>query len=226
MSENIPMIRSGCWYIRRDLEELKQEKWGWVIYRTGYKDDLAWSKFKGLLLQNTAYKVGKSDAPEIINNVDWVFMDDREIFDQAPREFLRRHFNEWADNAVVTENPRAEEEGLKRWTSPRYRMFVQVDDDDLWTITDGIDETVGIEAGLAGCVHLIDGKWMPQDDDAEEEIVEEDEEEEELEVIDGCKEENVGWMLVPANQVGPELYASIHGSRNAFYIRPPGVLDW
>lgn len=210
---------SACWEIKRDLEALKHEKWGWVIYRTGYKDDLAWFKFKHLLSQWTAHNVSNSDEPGILNNVEWVFMDDRATFDRASREFLRQHFKQWAEASVVTENPRAGEVGLDRRTSTRYCEFVQVDDDCLRGITDGVDETWDISIGLPGCVYFIDGDWKPSRSES-------DEEEEEFEGIDGCKEENVGWMLVPTSHLAPEFYTNIADSWWTFYVRPPQVLEW
>ena len=32
--------------LHNSLVFTKQDKWGWVIYRTTYKDDAAWERFK------------------------------------------------------------------------------------------------------------------------------------------------------------------------------------
>lgn len=219
MSDNIPMCPSAEWYVKRDLEELKQEKWGWVIYRTGYTDNIVWSKFKDILARHTAFLVGDSDYPEIINSVDWVFMDDRDTFDQASHDFLRQHFNAWADAAVVSENPRADAEGLDRLSSNRYCMFVEVNDECMRDITEAFDEKYGVEAGIPGEVHLIDAYWKPRGLDLEGG-------DEGAEEINGCKEENVGWMVIKAFHLGAGLYTEIHGSWYTFYVRPPEVLNW
>lgn len=72
-------------------------------------------------------------------------------------------------------------------------------------------------------VNFIDANWKPYSEIFPEE--EPDEDPEELfEPIEGCEDENVGWMKIAPYMIGAEFYeaATAFGdSWYAFYQRPP-----
>lgn len=95
--------------VKESLARSKHDKWGWVIYRTTYSNDPAWTKFKHMITQQSAHYLRDSDSPEIFDSLEWTFMDDGATFNGASPEFLRTHFRNWAERAAVSENPRASE---------------------------------------------------------------------------------------------------------------------
>ncbi|KAK5943678.1 hypothetical protein PMZ80_004686 [Knufia obscura] len=92
-----------------------------------------------------------------------------------------------------------------------------------------------MDVGGVGYVKLVDAEWqssaerraegtvyVPEsEDDDDDEFVEDDP----YEMIDGCDEYNVGWMMVAAKAIGPDLYASLEVNNwHVFYRRPYEVV--
>jgi hypothetical protein len=94
-----------------------------------------------------------------------------------------------------------------------------------------------------GFVNFVDSQWKPlgertnpygveEDEDYEVYEDEEDEDEDEvLDPIDGCTEENVGWMKLQASSsIGAEFYLIVYGYRaGGWYVayqRPPELVMW
>ncbi|KAK6434550.1 hypothetical protein LTR95_009261, partial [Oleoguttula sp. CCFEE 5521] len=123
---NLP-LPSPSRNIHDGLVEDKHDKWGWVIYRCSYEDDVAWERFKQIINQRTRAQILKSDAPEALNTLEWTFVDDRPTLECIPMNQLRSHFNSWAATAVQTEQPRATDHILQL-SGPRYNYFIQVDE--------------------------------------------------------------------------------------------------
>jgi hypothetical protein len=122
----------------------------------------------------------------------------------------------------------------QRMVAARYKSCVQVDEASLQSIVS--TETELLEEGEAW-VNLIEGDWEPETAAAqrEQEKIDYarwglDPEVYELEVevfpeIDGCTEENVGWMKVHYESLIPECYATMM-DQNGFnhnYVRPPDM---
>jgi hypothetical protein len=121
----------------------------------------------------------------------------------------------------------------QRMVAARYKLCVQVDEAALQSIVSAEEELFEGEAW----VNLIVGDWEPETAAAqrEQEKIEYarwglDPEVYELEVevfpeIDGCTEENVGWMKVHYESLIPECYATMM-DQNGFnhnYVRPPDM---
>jgi hypothetical protein len=69
-------------------------------------------------------------------------------------------------------------------------------------------------------VNFVDANWKPL---SERFPAEGGEGDESHEPIDGCREENVGWMKIAAFMVGPDFYDAMSGFPDvwySFYQRP------
>lgn len=85
------------------LERSKEDKWGWVIYRTTYKDDAGWDRFKSYVNKWSHDDLSQPGVPRGLRAADWTFVSDP-VFDGASREQLRHHFREWRKTAWNAEN--------------------------------------------------------------------------------------------------------------------------
>ena len=70
-------------WIYNDLQRHKEDKWGWIIYRTSYKDDAAWELFKDRLVNNWTRIEDPDLPPAVLRAMDWTFISDRPTLDGA-----------------------------------------------------------------------------------------------------------------------------------------------
>nr|OQO16039.1 hypothetical protein B0A51_17514 [Rachicladosporium sp. CCFEE 5018] len=213
-------LRSPYRNIHDGLVEDKHDKWGWVIYRCSYADDLAWERFKQSITQQTRRQILKSDAPEALDSLEWTFVSDRPTLEDIPMNQLRSHFNSWAATAVQTEQPRATDHILPL-SGPRYNYFIRVDEQALQSVVSPTEQ----DPLRSGLVKFVDARWRPLAEVFPGQI-EEPRPEDVLEPIDGCTEENVGWMLISPGMIGAEFYEasysfSFMGAWYVHYVRPP-----
>ncbi|KAK6432421.1 hypothetical protein LTR95_011405, partial [Oleoguttula sp. CCFEE 5521] len=204
-------LRSPSRNIHDGLLEDKHDKWGWVIYRCSYKDDEAWERFKQIITQRTRAQILKSDAPEAFNSLEWTFVSDRPTLEGIPMNRLRSLFKTWAATAVHAEQPRATDHVLQL-SGPRYNYFVQ-----------SVISPTEQDPLRGGLVKFVDARWRPLAEAFPGQI-EEPDPEDVLEAIDGCTEENVGWMLISLGMIGAEFYESSYSFMDAwyaYYVRPP-----
>jgi hypothetical protein len=215
--------------VLEDLKRLKHDKWGYVVYRCTYKDDAAWDAFKRTIHEQTQEDFKDSDTPELAEYLEWTFVEDRATLDGASIPQLRERFNQWAAKAVVAENPRAQQnQNHDRPTavSGRYSCFIHVDEAALQSMMAGPER---ISYGEPTYVNFVDALWDPMGDQYHDGHCydPDDELNEVLDPIDGCVEENVGWMRV---EVGLAFSAYLYmGTGDSvhwylYYRRPPGVL--
>ncbi|PLB46181.1 hypothetical protein P170DRAFT_479102 [Aspergillus steynii IBT 23096] len=115
------------------LQDAKQNKWGWVIYRCTYDDDEGWARFKQIIQQRALECAATSDAPELADTLEWVFVEDRDTLDGASRHYLRSRFKAWAKDAIESEDPNSESFNAGS-CNPRYSYFVQVDESSLKSV--------------------------------------------------------------------------------------------
>jgi hypothetical protein len=80
-------------------------------------------------------RIARSDAPDIADKIDWVFVEDRKNLDGASREELKRRFRDWAR----AENPGWNIDEEKCGRGSRYTFFIQVDEPALLSIATGFD---------------------------------------------------------------------------------------
>ncbi|KXH38489.1 hypothetical protein CSIM01_05614 [Colletotrichum simmondsii] len=229
--------------IANHLRNCDIDKWGWVIYRTTYGDDEAWERCKEIITYRTRRNIADSDAPGIAKNLELTFVEDKSLFDGASKHQLRSHFRTWSLGAFQSENPRAEDVSgdLGYWMQgcgvPRYVYFFQVDLESLRSIVFEAPQPPDYDLDLESHINFIDAYWKPMREPAEvlrhtdqDEI---DAFETVQEPIEGCRDENVGWMKVSPETMGSDWYevwlGSIGGDASiwyAFYKRPPEKVYW
>jgi hypothetical protein len=197
------------------------DKWGWVIYRTTYDDDEAWTRFRARVEEESRADVAQTDAPEIVEQLEWTWVEDRESLDGVSREELRERFRGWVDGemARIRGESGGETLGFDPAAVPRYAFFVQIDEEALRSVAESWDAE-------GAHVKFVDANWRPKElSDVEEERLTE----EAYDEIDGCQEHNVGWMRIVPYMLNAEFYDAWCGvvdSWHVFYKRPPGTVDW
>jgi hypothetical protein len=205
------------------LEELKHDKWGFVIYRCTYQDDEGWDRFKQIVHERTQNSIQKSDAPEVAASLEWTFVEDATL-DGASKSQLRERFNHWAAQAFITEQPRAQADAQQdpdpTFGIPRYNYFIHVDEEALQSVLAApVRDPYG-----KGFVNFVDSRWKPMGSERYGEV----EDEEKLDLIDGCTEENIGWMKIASVMIDTELYDAAFtfpgGGWYVYYQRPPEVV--
>ena len=201
---------------------MKHDKWGFVIYRCTYQDDEAWDRFKQIVLARTHKEMQESDTPKVADKLEWTFVEDRASLDGASRAQLRKRFNQWAAQAIITEQPRAQAETLAQETPtlgvPRYSYFIQVDEEVLQSVLAAPKN----DPSGKGFVNFVDARWKPLGNRYP------DNNDERHDPVDGCTEENVGWMRIATMMIDAEWYdAAVDfagGGWHVYYLRPPRVV--
>ncbi|KAF6835751.1 hypothetical protein CMUS01_05681 [Colletotrichum musicola] len=104
-----------------NIKNCNYTKWGLVFYRTTYDAASAqpWAAFKDRVLSQLRASIRESDAPEILDNMDMVFVDDPTL-EGASVGDLQRRFREW-----VREDTGGAERGDG---GARHEFFVKVDE--------------------------------------------------------------------------------------------------
>lgn len=140
--------------------------------------------------------------------------------------FLREHFKQWACDDWQREQPRGASSRTLR--SPRYNYFIRVDREALNSVDSApASQDAKPWANNAGWVDFIDATWTSELDDVGSETEEVDMPDLDFEPIEGCREEDVGWMKVPAERICTELHSLFdrHQIWNVLYKRPPEVAE-
>lgn len=81
----------------------------------------------------------------------------------------------------------------------------------------------------AGYLNFVAANWKPMSQIKSELGIVGAEEEEVYEPIEGCTEEDVGWMRISSIHVGAGFYQVLMGWPDVwyiYYVRPPEVMIW
>jgi hypothetical protein len=221
-SSSPTMILSPQSAIRADLVQLPEiEKWGWVIYRCTYADDTTWAKFRDLVETESRESIAQSDAPDIAERMEWKWVEDASELDGASTAALREWFRLWAAGEVARQ-PGDYDPAVV----PRFRYFIKIDQEVMHSLAESIAR--GTLFSNDAFVKFVDGNWEPS---VESQQVEEQEDygwaQEIWEPIDGCTEEDVGWMRVAPHMINTDFYDVLSGDENlwiTFYRRPPRIV--
>lgn len=119
--------------IEDQLQADGHRTWGYVICRTTYESDADWAELLSRHRFWTTETIQHYNRQDVLDLMKWTTFDDSSLFDGADTAAVRRHFRQWAENAVGTEQPGGAVEGL----APRYRFCVQVDAESLRCVLDG-----------------------------------------------------------------------------------------
>jgi hypothetical protein len=226
------LLPSSECIVHNTLKSLGHSKWGWVIYRCTYNDDEAWDRFKQLIDQYSREAIAKSDTPEVAESLEWTFVEDRHSLDGVSRDQLRARFKAWKAKAFAVEQPRVKDQLNPDFGIPRYTYFIQVDEEALRSVIDEVSEPNPTPwYDCEGHVNLVYADWKPMSEWRSECGVETgaEDDDEEHEPIDGCCEEDVGWMKITAQMVDVEFYEAMGGPPDIWYVfyqRLPQVVDY
>ncbi len=135
---HITPSRSKSIYVRLAHEDLCiQEKWGWVFYRTTYKDDVAWERFRDWIEASSREDLRAQGAsPLLLGAFDNIFVSDPSL-EGASRQQLRPRFREWRKPAFRAENPTRPLPKEYGDIPGRYIYFVVVDEESLDSVLPG-----------------------------------------------------------------------------------------
>jgi hypothetical protein len=208
--------------IHEDLQLSKEDKWGWVIYRTTYKDDAGWERFKGYVNawnQELLSGPEEHDVPSaVLSAMEWTFVSDPATLDGASRQQLRHRFRDWRNTAIQAENPRRDPADTN--LSQRYLFFVRVDEDSLKSVLEGNGDFLDLSwVHLIRCDEELDfGRPLEHKDG-----------ELDWSLSPIPEHEDDGWMMISVHMINGEFYASLGTAIEywyAFYASPPSVVHY
>ncbi|CAG8044689.1 unnamed protein product [Penicillium salamii] len=224
------------------LREGGYQKWGWVVYRSTYQNDEDWNCFKGVIMEAMRKSIEHHKTPDLDHSLNQslslTFLEDRPSFENASKDQLRAHFQGWAQHAYYAENPRPFEVfDPNLATAPRYRYFIQIDENSLQSLLHDIESGSRLK-GLQdyGYVNFVDGWWKSlreyyatsQDPDIKEEM--DEQLARDYRSIEGCVEENTGWTMLHRLDMSVDFYHYTSGFVEdvwpLYYQRPPGIALW
>jgi len=185
----------------KEPQQTANNKWGSVIYRCTHKDDQTWNRFKQKLYNKTqriiAFSKGTTDV--IKENHEWRFVEDPISLDGATKAQLRARFKQWRNQAAPKDLPR-DQYGAIHYDS-EYRYFIQVDEHTLNDLQDW--------GWNGGSVNLVDVDWLPLQERFPDEGYHDDDGEYAYDPVEGCTEEDVGWMMIAGSVIDAKLWGKI-----------------
>jgi hypothetical protein len=233
--------------LRRRLDEEGHRVWGFVVYRCTYGDDAEWEECLRRLNAATRSNMRFYDALDLLNGEDdryrfkQTIFSDAAKFDGASTQVVRCHFQTWralafdqeqGSNEKIEARRQRDDLGPPFKAGVRYKFCIQIDEAALQSIL--LCESLWSRG--EAWVNLIEADWdleaiLAQREEDRIESVEsglcdssEDFDEciEFFPEIEGCNEEDVGWMRVEFQGLIPDFYVNVDPMPDE-YVRPPGV---
>lgn len=198
------------------------DTWGWVVYRCTYRSDHDWSEFINKVKALSRQFLDQRGATEAIADKQiWTFIDDRERLENANKAVVRRMFNDWVHSPeAAAEQPNARAP-IPEVQLPRYLYCMHVDEASLQSLLDDSRDWH---------VNIINRHWIPEEEESDYEDSEDDEIPDEVRAakilpeIEGCTEEDVGWMKFSEGiLLGRYVALCKSNAWYAFYARPPQI---
>lgn len=213
--------------------------WGFVIYRCDYSDDALFEKFIDYLREQAERYHRRCHQDRTTGlYLRWTIMQDRETLDGTTKDQVRQRFVEWRDALSVERDGPGADHRITPYL-PRFEYCVHVGRDSLDSLS-GHEEAVrtGKKTHEAPPVFfaLVQAEQRPAGlpegyDPYEEAEGEEDKYDEDPatapHAIEGCTDQDVGWMYVPADNL-VTLYEELHTDQAWYYlyVRPPGIVKF
>lgn len=115
------------------IQWLGDDKWGWVVYRCSYAKEFdgAWDDLKRRIQHSLRESIAESDAPEIADRMDFVFVEDP-VLEGASVAELQRRFQTWARNDHKNAAGLNIDGSTQGSRGSRYEFFLRVDGEGLW----------------------------------------------------------------------------------------------
>ncbi|KAK4166887.1 hypothetical protein QBC43DRAFT_376851 [Cladorrhinum sp. PSN259] len=219
--------------------------WGFVMYRCTYGNDAAWRECVRRIEAEVRSGMDLFNGHDLLQEGRFrlTVIEDAATLDGASTGVVRGHFREWCAR-MVREEQGSEEEVRSRQQQQqqelkvllrdgglpvRYEFCVQIDEDSMRSVVSDEGE---------GWVNLIKGDWKPrgatsgapesqgaQHNDDEGDFTDDEDDDDEYPPIEGCTEEDVGWMKVLLVSLMPGTYANLRDAYlwNIQYRRPPDI---
>ncbi|OJJ69571.1 hypothetical protein ASPBRDRAFT_182601 [Aspergillus brasiliensis CBS 101740] len=202
--------------IERLLDQDKFKTWGFVIYRCTYQSDSGWETFMVRLHKRVEEFLRFYNGLDLLGSFAPTVLENRS-FEGATVVSLRQNFNKWAMTAVVEEQGIGPSK-LLHLKNGRYRFFIMVDQEALDSILSTSED--GLNGGF---VRLVNAEWKPEELD--EELAERGGPPPPEEPLEGCTEEDVGWMKVRWRGSQVPGYEQLGDSFmwDLYYSRPPVI---
>lgn len=197
------------------MQECGHEMAGYVLYHTTYDSEADWKVFVTHLNAELEHTFELCNGKDVFDKFSLTVMDDRELFNAASTDNVRRHFQAWAAQNYRSEQPRAKDHGehavVRVEGSSRYRYAIYADAECLQSIIHG--EVVAFNDGR--WVKMLRSAWRQDPDDDGEPY----------EPLEGVTRYDVGWMKVELSSL-VEFYEYGYDPNywDRVYRRPPEVL--
>jgi hypothetical protein len=166
--------------------------------------------------------IAQSDALEIADRLEWTWVEDATSLDGASTSTLRQRFRVWVADEVARQPGACQPAVI-----PRFRYFIKVDQEVLHSLTEPIFQGKRwLRVRNVAFVKFVDSNWELSSESEKQE----DEDfwgQEILEPIEGCTEEDVGWMRIAPLLISFDFYDMLAGDENrwfVFYERPPRII--
>lgn len=219
--------------LSKALEKQGLDKWGLVIYRCSYTDDVAWAAVKRTIQSTVAAYVSSIDrrlgmilpADNLAATMDWTFVEDRKGLDGISTQELRERFLSQRCGELAREQPRASDPISILQSAARYNYFVKVDEEALQHATEAGDDDDEFARRFTLFVNVVDANWSPQREEEEGcSMMGSD-----GEPIEGLTYDNVGWYRAVVDKLHPDFYhdlstASVTDVWATEYVRPPEIV--
>ncbi|RYP81112.1 hypothetical protein DL770_005975 [Monosporascus sp. CRB-9-2] len=185
------------------LLDTGDSQWGWVIYRCTYKPelDVLWESLKRLIVEETRRSAAHSDAPGIIEKVDWRFIEDPEL-EGASRNELKRRFRAWARTEITSYDI----DNTTDSRGSRYSYFIQIDEEALLSLLN--DPNNLTSPASPPCLKRGHVKIVRAWEDSDE---------------SGDAFDNEDWMKIQPNMIAPYFYIELDNDESWYthYMPPP-----
>lgn len=188
--------------IDRYLQEDGHQIWGIVIYRCTFRSNSDWEECVRRIRDRASESLKYYNGLDLMQRFRPIVFDDRAKFEGASTAAVREHFRQWTATAPQ------EEQGTGPGLSHRYRYCIYVDDEALRSVIDADPKSI-----TDGFVKLIHKDWEPELDNDDEQ-----------KLLEGCTQEDVGWMMVGYQDVMVDMYPPLRDEDawSIEYKRP----DW
>ncbi|KAK8008110.1 hypothetical protein PG991_010661 [Apiospora marii] len=225
--------------------------WGFVVYRCTYSNDADWESCIQRIRADVRSGMDYYNGQDLLQEGHFrltVISDSRSL-DGASTQTVRRHFNVWCGRMLHKEQGSPEEIGRRKreppfwfsdWLLPvRYNYCIQIDEDSMRSLLSTEEKRPW--------VYIIKADWKPRERESTRYVhgpgwimeipgkykgVEGDdfygsEDDEEYSPIEGCTDEDVGWMKVWVLGLMPGIYANLISLDiwEITYTRPPRISD-
>lgn len=186
--------------------------WGLVVYRCTYADDYAWSRFKDIFTRRLHEGLERDSAAELAQTLDFIFIEDKDILDQASPDDVRDHFRSWCQATLAQLNIQSQHASLP--PTARFNFCILIDNDSLRAVLQGPPPGQPDHDG-AGYVTIVNARWELSSPVREDERRDDD----------GSDDHHVGYLRVCLYTLVPDVYSwlATEDSWDVMYRRPPYV---